>query len=154
MFKAKRVIKQAMERFIDFSNTLPERQRSKNPNPETIQLFINYLNDISREGGAASTYTRFKKVMTQAVKDGILSSNPCICALKLLKSTSSFIVTVCYKNKTLFLLDTVHFTLSVFLLLLFSALSHQRICRFAFGSSSFAINTHCLVACPLENSIA
>lgn len=78
MFKAKRVIKQAMERFIDFSNTLPERQRSKNPNPETIQLFINYLNDISRGGGAASTYTRFKKVMTQAVKDGILSSNQCI----------------------------------------------------------------------------
>ncbi len=31
---------------------------------------------------------------------------------KMLKSTSFFIVTVCYKNKTLFLLDTVHFTLS------------------------------------------
>ena len=36
-------------------------------------------------------------------------------ALKMLKSTSFFIVTVCYKNKTLFLLDTVHFTLSFFL---------------------------------------
>ena len=40
-----------------------------------------------------------------------------ICALKMLKSTSIFIVTVYYKNKTLFLLDTVHFTLSSFFII-------------------------------------
>lgn len=36
------------------------------------------------------------------------------CVLKMLKSASSFIVTVCYNNITLFFLDTVHFIHSIY----------------------------------------
>lgn len=75
--KDKRVIKQAYTKYQDFLGTLPAKKRPAVPTTSTINAFVDYLNSTCRGSGAASTYARFKKVVNQAVKEGIMKDNPC-----------------------------------------------------------------------------
>lgn len=74
----KRVIKQAYTRYLGFLETLPSRKRPAFPTTSTVKAFVDHLNATCRGSGAASTYSRFKKVVAQAVSEGILKNNPCL----------------------------------------------------------------------------
>lgn len=73
-----RVMKQAFTKYMAFLETLPENKRNRNPDRDIVCRFAESLVSESRGCGAASTYTRFKKVVIHAVEEGILSHNPCI----------------------------------------------------------------------------
>lgn len=75
--KDKRVIKQAYTRYLDFLETFPSPKRPAVPTASMVKAFVDYLNSTCRGSGAASTYARFKKVVNQAVREGILKDNPC-----------------------------------------------------------------------------
>ena len=53
--------------------TLKPRQLT----PEVIRRFVDYLKANSNGGGAASTYARFKKMVLEANRQGIINVNPC-----------------------------------------------------------------------------
>ena len=73
----KRVIKQAYTKYLMFLDTLPEDRRPRYPTHDTVRSFIDFLTSTSRGSGAGSTYSRFKKVMIAAVREGIIKDNPC-----------------------------------------------------------------------------
>lgn len=75
--KDKRVIKQAYTKYMLFMDSLPDKTRPAAPNSSTVRAFVDFLNQTSRGGGAASTYSRFRKVAAQAVREGVLKENPC-----------------------------------------------------------------------------
>ena len=75
--KDKRVIKQALDRYLSFIESLPEASRKSTPDHETIRKFADYLVASSKGCGAYSTFARFKKVVGHAVKAGVLNENPC-----------------------------------------------------------------------------
>lgn len=73
----KRVMKQAYDKYMKFISSLPMDMQPANPTPLTISRFIDYLSSTSKGDGAASTYSRFRKAVTYAVKTGVLKENPC-----------------------------------------------------------------------------
>ena len=75
--KDKRVIKQAYTKYMNFLDTLPARRQKSAPTPATVNAFVDHLTSTCRGSGAASTYSRFKKVVAQAVREGVLKNNPC-----------------------------------------------------------------------------
>lgn len=75
--KDKRVIKQAYSKYMEFLDTLPIKKRPSAPTPSIVKGFVEHLNSTCRGSGGASTYSRFKKVVIQAVREGILKKNPC-----------------------------------------------------------------------------
>ena len=76
--KDKRVVKQALDRYLEFTQANNTKSVSTNPSREDIIGYIDYLTSHSKGSGAASTYARFRKVMRAAVKDRVLSIDPCI----------------------------------------------------------------------------
>ncbi len=75
--KDRRVIKQALDKYIEFSKLNRPDLLYANPGKDDINLFANHLIKTSRGSGAASTFARFKKVASAAVKDGVIRHNPC-----------------------------------------------------------------------------
>lgn len=45
---------------------------------EMVRRFVDYLKEKSEGEGAATSYSRFKKVIKYAVEKGLLKSNPCV----------------------------------------------------------------------------
>lgn len=75
--KDKRVVKQALDRYMEYTLVNNPKSLSANPQKEDIIGYIDYLTSHSKGSGAASTYARFRKVMRAAVKDRVLSQDPC-----------------------------------------------------------------------------
>ena len=76
--KDRRVIKQALDKYLEFIETHNPPLLHTNPSPKDINLFIDHLIRTSRGSGASSTYARFRKVVSAAVKDGAIRQDPCI----------------------------------------------------------------------------
>lgn len=78
-----RMIKIALQRFVDFLNDTPEYSKfAKNIKPEQLDKdmmveFTEYLQSRSYGEGAKSIYQRFKKVVKYAVEHDVISKNPC-----------------------------------------------------------------------------
>jgi site-specific recombinase XerD len=77
----KPAIKAAINRFRDFIGIeYPIYKASISPeqlNSDMMTKFVEYLQSISRGGGALSHYERFKKIIKYAVKHEILKKSPC-----------------------------------------------------------------------------
>lgn len=75
--KDRRVIKQALDRYLQFIEITPDARRDRNPDPAIVRQFADHLACSCRGSGAYSTFARFKKVSAQAVYAGVLKKNPC-----------------------------------------------------------------------------
>ena len=75
--KDRRVVKQALDRYLEFAEKHNPRLRYVDPSREDISSFIDWLISNSRGGGAASTYARFRKVMRAAVRERAVRMDPC-----------------------------------------------------------------------------
>lgn len=76
--KDKRVIKQAYTKYMEFIGSLPDNRKPTVPTSSTVKAFVDFLSATCKGCGASSTYSRFKKVVAQAVSEGILKNNPCV----------------------------------------------------------------------------
>lgn len=86
--KDKGSIKVAFTRFFDFladnaeyscyvEGTHPARFAPARLTPAMVEEFTEYLKGRSRGGGAHTIFARFKKMVSAAVKGGLLRGNPC-----------------------------------------------------------------------------
>lgn len=75
--KDKRVMKQAYTKYLTFLEKNPEEKQKKYPDHITVTRFLDFLQSSSKGTGAASTYSRFKKVTIQAFREHLIQENPC-----------------------------------------------------------------------------
>lgn len=75
--KDKRNMQGALNRFKDYLNdTKKHRVTFANINPLLIENFIDYLEQRSTGEGASSYYNRFKKMIKQSYRQGLMRENP------------------------------------------------------------------------------
>jgi len=75
--KDKRVMRQAYMKYLTFLDENPSEKLKKYPDQITVRRFLDFLQSSSRGTGAASTYSRFKKVMIHAFREHLIPDNPC-----------------------------------------------------------------------------
>lgn len=75
--KDKRVLKQAYTKYMEFLTLHPDEKKKSHPDSQTIRMFVDHLLASSRGSGAASTYSRFRKVVILAHREHIIPMNPC-----------------------------------------------------------------------------
>lgn len=75
--KDKRVMKQAYDRYLLFCSKNPSNCNLRTPDEDTVRQFAEFLIQNSKGTGAGSTFSRFKKAVIQATKQGIFKTNPC-----------------------------------------------------------------------------
>lgn len=79
-----RMVKIALQRFLDFMNDTPEYKsfakfiKPKQITKEMIEDYTEYLQSRSKGEGAKSIYARFKKVVKHAVEQDVIIKNPCM----------------------------------------------------------------------------
>lgn len=79
-----RMVKIALQRFIDFLSSTPRYNKFKKCvrpeqlNKDMMLAFTEYLQGRSVGEGAKSIYQRFKKVITYAIEHDVMTKSPCI----------------------------------------------------------------------------